>query len=192
MLLEYQRYGRNKETLVDSAYLSSGEYRRKFDKITQNNEVNRVLYAKAKEMLLHRSGTKIEDMYWIDSQTGEVVACVIDQPETVEERVLYPDSVKKAIRGRSNLIAMHTHPSSLPPSARDFNSAFYRGYEIALVICHNGKIFQYRAGEKIREELDALYIGEFLSKGLSEYDAQIKALEEIRKNYEIEFWEVLP
>lgn len=33
MILEFQRYGRNKETTVDSSYISGGEYRRKFDSI---------------------------------------------------------------------------------------------------------------------------------------------------------------
>ncbi len=67
--LEYQRYGRNKETTINHTYINSGEYRRKFDKITDNVEVNRTLYLKAKEMLQHRSGTMLEDMYWIDRET---------------------------------------------------------------------------------------------------------------------------
>ena len=66
--LELQRYGRNKSTLVDSKYISSGEYRKKFDKITNNTELSRLLYSKAKEMLMHRSGTLYEDMYWIDAE----------------------------------------------------------------------------------------------------------------------------
>ena len=62
MILEFQRYGRNKETTVDSSYISGGEYRRKFDSIIDNAAVSRILYSKAKEMLLHRSGTLFEDM----------------------------------------------------------------------------------------------------------------------------------
>ena len=49
--IEDQRYGRNKGTLVNSTYINSGEYRRKFDNITNDNDVNRTLYSKAKEML---------------------------------------------------------------------------------------------------------------------------------------------
>ena len=63
--LEFQRYGRNKSTLVNSKYISSGEYRKKFDKITNNADLSRLLYSKAKEMLIHRSGTLYEDMYWM-------------------------------------------------------------------------------------------------------------------------------
>ena len=51
MILEFQRYGRNKETTVDSSYISGGEYRRKFDSIIDNAAVSRILYSKAKEML---------------------------------------------------------------------------------------------------------------------------------------------
>ena len=39
--LEFQRYGRNKSTLVNSKYISSGEYRKKFDKITNNADLSR-------------------------------------------------------------------------------------------------------------------------------------------------------
>ena len=34
-----------------------------------------------KEMLLHRGGTLIEDMYWIDVESGEIVASVLDSKE---------------------------------------------------------------------------------------------------------------
>ena len=39
VILENQRYGRNKETIVNKTYIESGEYRRKFDNATDNPEV---------------------------------------------------------------------------------------------------------------------------------------------------------
>lgn len=33
--LEYQRYGRNKETLINKTYIESGEYKRKFDNASE-------------------------------------------------------------------------------------------------------------------------------------------------------------
>lgn len=72
---EEQRYGRNKETTIDHTYIQSGEYRKKFDKLTEYGKINRLLYQKAKEMLLHRSGTLIEDMYWIDLESGDCCKC---------------------------------------------------------------------------------------------------------------------
>lgn len=72
--IEEQRYGRNKNTSVNFSYIESGEYRRKFDAISNNIELNRLLYKLAKKMLKHRSGTLYEDMYWIDLDTLEVIA----------------------------------------------------------------------------------------------------------------------
>lgn len=94
--LEYQRYGRNKDTLVNKTYIESGEYRNKFDKISDNNDVSRVLYSKAKEMLYHRSGTMFEDMYWIDGNIGEIVASALD--EKLESSVVYTAIIDKAIK----------------------------------------------------------------------------------------------
>ena len=151
MSLEYQRYGRNKATLVNKSYINSGEYRNKFDAITDNVIVRRVLYAKAKEMLLHRSGTMLEDMYWIDGETGDVVASVLN--ETMESMVRYPESVKKAIKGKNSLIAMHTHPHSMPPSIEDFNSAFVHQYRKGIVLCHDGMLYIYIAEQEVPVKL---------------------------------------
>ncbi|MBP3593489.1 MAG: hypothetical protein J6J44_03095 [Lachnospiraceae bacterium] len=137
--LELQRYGRNKSTLVNGTYISSGEYRNKFDKITDNKDVNRIIYSKAKEMLLHRSGTLYEDMYWLDADTGKIIAKEIDSSE--EEQILYSESISKAIKGGNKIIAVHTHPCSMPPSIADFNSAKDHNYMLGVVLCHDGKIF---------------------------------------------------
>lgn len=72
--LEKQRYGRNKSTAINHAYINSGEYRNKFNNLSDNEELNRIVYKIAKKMLNHRSGTLLEDMYWIDIDTGEIIA----------------------------------------------------------------------------------------------------------------------
>lgn len=188
--LEYQRCGRNKETTINHTYINSGEYRNKFDRITNNINVNRTLYAKAKEMLNHRSGTKYEDMYWVDAITGEVLASALNEQK--ESGIQYTKAILQAISENSNVIAFHTHPSSMPPSVADFNSTLRHGYAVAFVVCHDGKIIQYVAEEEISERLYSLYIQEFLSNGYTEYEAQWKALEKLKENYKIDFWEVLP
>lgn len=86
MQLEYQRYGRNKTTLVNKTYIESGEYRRKFDNATDNPAVNKMLYDKSKEALKHRSGTVFEDMYWIDSESGKLLLEVTDS--TIERAIV--------------------------------------------------------------------------------------------------------
>ena len=188
--LENQRYGRNKSTLVNSAYIESGEYRRKFDNLTPNDEVNRVLYAKAKEMLKHRSGTLYEDMYWIDGDTGKIIAREINS-ET-EQQVIYSNATKKSVVSYKggNLIAIHNHPSSMPPSMADFNSCFRGNYNCGYVVCHNGKLYGYRSDQPVSESLYNLCVGDYLDEGLSEAEAQKKALEDIKRNHDIDFWEV--
>ena len=188
--LENQRYGRNKSTLVNSAYIESGEYRRKFDNLTPNDEVNRVLYAKAKEMLKHRSGTLYEDMYWIDGDTGKIIAKEINS-ET-EQQVIYSNATKKSVASYKgvNLIAIHNHPSSMPPSMADFNSCCRGNYSCGYVVCHNGKLYGYRSEQPVSESLYNLCVGDYLDEGLSEAEAQRKALEDIKRNHDIDFWEV--
>ena len=61
--LEEQRYGKNKQTAINHKYIESGSYQKKFDFISSNVELNRLLYKLAKRMLKHRSGTMYEDMY---------------------------------------------------------------------------------------------------------------------------------
>lgn len=67
--IEEQRYGRNKDTQINLSYIDSGEYRRKFDLLSGDPELNKLIYQLAKKILKHRSGTKFEDMYWINSET---------------------------------------------------------------------------------------------------------------------------
>lgn len=186
--LELQRYGRNKSTIVNSTYISSGEYRNKFDKITDNKDVNRIIYSKAKEMLLHRSGTLYEDMYWFDADTGKVIAKEIDSSE--EEQILYSESISKAIKGGNKIIAVHTHPCSMPPSIADFNSAKDHNYMLGVVLCHDGKIFCYKSDEIISKMMYNLYVADYYVQFQDEYLAQLEAIKELSEAYSIEFWEV--
>ena len=190
MELENQRYGRNKHTLINKTYIASGAYRKKFDKISNNSNVNRTIYNRAKEMLNHRSGTMFEDMYWIDGNTGKVIAKEISG--NTEQKIYYSDATKKVISANKNkeLITIHNHPSSMPPSVADFNSCYRNGYKCGYIVCHNGKIYAYTSQQMINEKLYNLYIGEYIDDGLSEFEAQLKTIEKLKKNHSIDFWEV--
>lgn len=90
---EAQRLGRNKRTKVVQSVIDEGEYRRKFDLITSNKEINRLLYHCAKKMLDHRKGTLYEDMYWIDPNTEKIVAAELTQ--TVEKAYHIPEEQRR-------------------------------------------------------------------------------------------------
>lgn len=151
MALEYQRYGRNKDTLVNKSYIESGEYRRKFDKLTENKEVNKTLYDCAKKALKHRSGTLLEDMYWIDNTTGDLLLSVEDSVE--ESVILYNSKIWSIIKSNSNLVTLHTHPNSMPPSIADFNACFKNGYKFGIISCHDGKVYLYSSEQEVSDKL---------------------------------------
>ncbi len=187
MNLEQQRYGRNKNTVINHTYIESGAYRRKFDKITDNKEVNRVLYLKAKEMLNHRSGTLFEDMYWIDADSGAVIASVLNEVKV--KSVNYNAVLIKSIKNR-NVITLHTHPHSFPPSIDDFNSAFKHDYKLCLVICHDGKVFKYGAYEECNKDLYLIKLVSFIQDGYNDYEAQVMTLNYMALFFNIWFEEV--
>lgn len=187
-ILEFQRYGRNKTTLINHTYINSGEYRKKFDRVTDNVKLNRMMYSKAKEMLEHRSGTKYEDMCWFDSEKVELIAQEMNSIE--EEQILYSESINKAIYSHSHIIAMHTHPCSMPPSIADFNSCNEHNYELGIVLCHDGRIYCYKSSENISKTMYNLYVADYYNQLHDEYMAQVNALKELVLIYDIELWEV--
>jgi len=104
---EMQREGRNKSTLINQTYIESGEYRKKFDNISDSKVLNRLLYQLSKKILYHRSGTLIEDMYWIDADTTKIVA--YETSQTHEEKIVY--SKKNKIHCKKEKRS-HNHPFS--------------------------------------------------------------------------------
>ena len=187
--LENQRYGRNKVTLVNKTYIESGEYKRKFDNISENKAVNKTLYDCAKAALKHRSGTKFEDMYWIDGNTGEIIASTLNEKET--SGVAKSKRRNKVLARYGNIYAIHSHPASMPPSATDFNCFFEQGYSKAFVACHDGTLYSYTSEQEVSIELYNLYVSKFASNGYSEKEAQLKALAKLKENHKIDFWEVV-
>jgi len=186
---EEQRYGRNKDTVINRSYIESGEYRSKFDAISSNKELNRLVYQLAKEMLFHRSGTLLEDMCWIDIDTLKIVA--LERNQKQEGKIKYSKTTKKKISKCNNLLTLHTHPNSMPPSIEDFNSALINRYQVCIVCCHDGKVFMYNSNNHVISFFYKGVVSKYKIKGYNEYEAQIKALEEFQNNNSITFKEVL-
>ena len=186
--LEQQRKGRNKNTIIDYNYISSNRYRKKFDYISNDKKLNKLLYKIAKKMLLHRSGTEYEDMYWIDLLNGKIVCKITDSK--YKKKILYTTTIKKMIKKSENLLTIHTHPDSFPPSIDDINSNYDHNYEIGIVICHDGRVYMYSAEERINVNYYKLTVEDYLKNGYNEDTAQIEALKEMQKKFSIYFKEV--
>ena len=186
--LEQQRKGRNKNTIIDYNYISSNRYRKKFDYISNDKKLNKLLYKIAKKMLLHRSGTEYEDMYWIDLINGKIVCKITDSK--YKKKILYTTTIKKMIKKSENLLTIHTHPDSFPPSIDDINSNYDHNYEIGIVVCHDGRVYMYSAEERINVNYYKLTVEDYLKNGYNEDTAQIEALKELQKKFSIYFKEV--
>ena len=185
---EEQRYGRNKETVINRSYIESGEYRKKFDRISDNAELNKLLYQLAKKMLLHRSGTLYEDMYWIDPDTLEVVASETNCE--LEQKVFYSKATRKAISNKKGLITIHSHPNSFPPSLEDFNSNFGHENGMGIVCGHDGSIYVYWAKEVVQKEKCIYWHKKYYNLYKDETVAQQQVWKELQKINEIYFEEV--
>ena len=186
--IEEQRYGRNKHTTIDRSYIHSGAFRKKFDNISTNPNLNRLLYQLAKEMLEHRSGTLYEDMYWINLDTTTVVAS--ETTGRVEEQIVYSKSTTKIIQTYDNLLTIHSHPNSFPPSISDLNSNYLNGYNVGIIVCHDGKIYMYSVSEEINEQYYNMTVAEYLNQGYDENLSQFMALNHLQEKFAIKFKEV--
>lgn len=176
---EKQRYGRDKGTVIDHTYINSGEYRNKFDKISDNKDLNRLIYNPAKRMLYHRSGTQYEDMYWIDIDTLEIVAAETEQKK--KGSIKYSKRTRKVIKERRRLLAVHTHPNSMPPSVADFNSAKTHKYEKGVICCHNGKVYLYKAYGYLPVHFYWSTVEKYKKIGYDEVNSQLLALSDYAK-----------
>ena len=139
-------------------------------------------------MLVHRSGTLYEDMYWIDPETLQVVASETNCE--LEQRIIYSEATKKVIQGNKGLWTIHSHPNSFPPSLEDFNANYMNENGLGIVCCHDGKVFCYLATEQIARETYNFYEKLYYSQFKDEYQAQEKAWMKLKEFSKIEFEEV--
>ena len=86
-------------------------------------------------------------MHLIAGKTGKVVASQTHSqtPHLVD----YNDEMKQAVKKYSGqLVTIHNHPNSLPPSGSDFASNYGRAYKLGVVVAHNGDIYVYNNNDE--------------------------------------------
>lgn len=185
---ESQRYGRSRDTAINHSYINGGDYRKKFDQISASPKMNRLLYRLSKKILKHRSGTEFEDMYWIDTENVVIVA--EETGSRSRGKIEYTEKLISKIKKYNNLLTLHSHPNSFPPSINDLNSNYYNNYDIGIIACHDGKIFVYSSKQAINEDYYKLIIEKYLKSGYNEYEAQMFALEKLQEKFDIKVKEV--
>jgi hypothetical protein len=185
---EESRYGKDKTKTIDHTYIESGAYRRKFDNISNNKELNKNLYQSAKKMLFHRSGTDFEDMYWFDGDTGKEFASITDMQKP--SKVDYTPEFVSRHKDIHNKVTIHNHPRSMPPSMGDFQSAYDNGYALGIIAAHDGTVYTYRNIIDPQPELYTTLTADYKSMGFSDFTAEQKALDEMMSRGYLEYREV--
>lgn len=177
---------------VDIGYISSYDYRRKFNQLTSSTKVNESIRNQASSILTKYKGTDTEKLVIIDGDTGAIVF-----EKTGEKNALSVDlSIEEVefIRNyQGNKIAIHNHPTNILPTGGDFGSAGYRKYSFGLVITHDGCVYYYKPGKFIfNSALMDKRIDKYLSQpyNMSVQDAHVKVLDEFREEYGITWKEL--
>lgn len=150
-------------TIIDNDMISSSTYRKRFDGISNNSKIDRIIYNNAIEMLKHRSGTKYEDLAFIDTASSKFR---INKSFNKENHAKPNKPMKKMLRNAKpyTIIGLHNHPSSSVPSMPDILACIKRKYKFGIVACHNGKIYKYSVNEAKFSEPNAISALDYLEK----------------------------
>lgn len=143
-LSEYEssNKGINKNTVINQSTINSADYRKKIEALGESKETTRQILNESKRMLYHRNGTEFEDLVFINSKSGEVLRSVD------YEKIREAKPTKKMLKmlnqaNKGEIIAIHNHPNSMPPSISDLIVAKQRGYKYGMITSHNGQVVKY-------------------------------------------------
>lgn len=135
------------DTVVKKSLLTSSEYRKKFNQVSGNSKVNRRAWNISKDMLNHRSGTRFEDLAFINVVNGQYA---VNKDYDVESKAKMNKPMKQLLEESESgtVIAIHNHPGSSVPSIPDIRVCIQRGYKKGIIACHDGKVYIYSVDSK--------------------------------------------
>lgn len=156
------------DTVIHKKIIESPDYRRKFNQVSDSDRVNRIAWQRSKEMLTHRSGTRYEDIAFVDYLTGKSKI----NKEYHEESTAKPNKgmIEMLYNSKPNtIIAIHNHPGSSVPSLADLMTCKKRAYKFGLVVCHDGKIYKYSVDkEKFNAPIASSALAQLEIKGYND------------------------
>jgi proteasome lid subunit RPN8/RPN11 len=129
-------------TVIDKKSIASATYRKKYSTLPETRKVQRKVASEARTMLRHRSGSKYEDLAFINSSTGETLT----QTNCKTAGKVSPTrNMKKMIKNadENTIIGIHNHPTSSVPSIDDLEAAVQMKYKYGIVACHDGTVYKY-------------------------------------------------
>ena len=131
-----------KDTVVKKSLLKSPAYRKKFNQISDSTKINRIAWNISKDMLNHRSGTRFEDLAFVNVVNGQYA---VNKDYDVENKAKMNKPMKQLLEESESgtIIAIHNHPGSSVPSIPDIRACIQRGYKKGIIVCHDGKVYVY-------------------------------------------------
>lgn len=161
------------DTIINKSIIDSAEYRKRFDKLSNNKEINRTIWKSSKEMLYHRTGTRFEDLAYVDINNGKVL---INKDYSVENRAKPSKAMEKIRKSNApyTIVGIHNHPGSSVPSLPDIKTCIERQYKFGVVVCHNGTIYKYTVNsDNFNELITASALDRLEKRG---YNNQVKKM----------------
>ncbi len=140
--LELSNSQYDRATYINHDLIFSDQYIEAIKKLGENKYVTKSIIASTRAMLTHHHGDKYEDLYFIDTETNKIRKRTDYKKET--QKVEPSKSMMRMLKDNPNIIGIHNHPTSAPPSIGDIIVCAERKYKYGLVICHNGTIYQYK------------------------------------------------
>ncbi|MFQ7132334.1 MAG: minor capsid protein [Dorea formicigenerans] len=155
-------------TVVKKTLLKSSSYRKKFNQVSGNTRVNRIAWNLSKDILEHRSGTKFEDLAFINVVSEEYA---VNKDYDVESKAKMNKPMKKLLAESEagTIVAIHNHPGSSVPSIPDLRACIQRGYQKGIIACHNGRVYIYSVdSQKYNEPIAMSALDRLEKKGYTE------------------------
>lgn len=146
---------------VDKAAVGSNAYKKNlYNSIDETPKIKRSVRDSVGKIYKHRSGSDMEDLYFINSSTGSVRTSTRGE----EPGICHPTkSMKKmlATAEEGTIIGIHNHPRNSAPSLPDIMAAAERKYKYGIVACHDGTLYKYSVtgpvNKPMAESLLAIY-----------------------------------
>ena len=157
-----------KDTVVKKSLLKSSAYRKKFNQISDSTKINRIAWNISKDILKHRSGTRFEDLAFINIVNGQYA---VNKDYEVENKAKMNKPMKQLLEESESgtIIAIHNHPGSSVPSIPDIRACIQRGYKKGIIACHDGKVYVYSVdSERYNEPIAMSTLDRLEKKGYTE------------------------
>jgi SPP1 gp7 family putative phage head morphogenesis protein len=179
-----EKSGKDFDSKVKWDIIEVKKYKNKFAGIGSNDNVDNEIYKTATRILRHRDGSKYEDLYVLDLNSGKTITYTTQDTEMGIKRTGKLAEILS--REGSNYAIIHNHPHSSTFSNSDLKTLFNsKSVRKMLAIGHDGTVYTI-SSKKLAINIESEYKMRYTKikkYGFSDDTAMEKAIEVISKLY---------